>query len=116
MLAARAQLLSSSGGGGRRYITVSGFPRDPVAALVDRLLPEQYHGKTRQEMHITLWHALQAGGGALQRDAVLAAVGKEVAFEVVALDYSPEVGGQLGRQMANWGSAELPAALHQFFC
>jgi hypothetical protein len=86
---------------------VSGIPREPVAALVDSLLPEQYHGKTRQEVHITLWHALQAGGGAPQRDALLAAVGKEVAFEVVALDYSPEV-GRMGRHMVMG-----PAALQQ---
>lgn len=50
-------------------------------------------GDLKPEMHVTLWHADDPvlGPNLGLRDALLAAVGSEVAFEVVAVDSSPEV-------------------------
>jgi hypothetical protein len=87
---------SSGGGGGApapAYIAVADFDEAAVRAAAAAALPGGPPGAPRRALHITLWHpgGAATGGGDAVRDALLAAAGEEVAFEVCAIDTCDDV-------------------------
>jgi hypothetical protein len=64
-----------------------------VRAAAAAALPGGPPGAPRRALHITLWHpgGAATGGGDAVRDALLAAAGEEVAFEVCAIDTCDDV-------------------------